>query len=700
MSNIFLKIINMLNGPITPYPEVWSTDPAVQDALRSSGETTPMGNFFVMAIRTISSYFDRAVAGAIDGIFTFLQTLADIDIFGHDVIEVFATRVYVLIALFMLFKLSFVLIKYLLDPEQFASKDAGFSKMVSKAMIALVLLVLVPFMFSIVFNLQGVILRNQVLEKVIFGVETELANTHSKVISYATYAPFNSPNRELVGDSCSGNDLDECLGKLAEVVDPKEGARVLGTYKMAVDEQDAQLLLSPTLINATTTDNKFIFNYGIPLNFFAGIVVFLIILSFCFDVAIRSVKLGFLQLIAPIPIIASIEPKSDIFSKWLKTTITTFFDLFIRLSAIYFALFIITITNNQLYSFSTQSQVEGSGWLRFFILMGALLFAKQMPKLITDITGLKMDGSFSLNPMSRLSQVPAVGKLGSALVGGVGGAVAGGIAGAASGNVRLGALHGAGTGLQSGAKDTSWAGAKDAKDPHAFSAGFKGAYKNISGKEYSILSSERIHGMMNEDLVKSQLAEPKNNIKMAKERMTELSYNSKVLDKLYGDAGKGYATAKDPEAKSKYKSEMMDLQSKMKANASAQKKYEDIIEVNKDRIKDIESFWDYDKSSKKSYSKTMYKDQDNIGEDFQKAEEEFKRVIGEDFSRNYDDDDFGGSTPPPNSSSGGTSAPPPRNSGGSGPSTPPSSNSSVSTPGGNRMNVQGGTERDSGIWTP
>ena len=61
-----------------------------------------------------------------------------------------------------------------------------------------------------------------------------------------------------------------------------------------------------------------------------------------------------------------------------------------------------------------------SNWLlSAFVIIGLLLFAKQVPQLIEDITGIKSEKAFSAGKM---------GMFGAALAGGVGGAIVGGAA--------------------------------------------------------------------------------------------------------------------------------------------------------------------------------------------------------------------------------------------------------------------------------
>ena len=51
-----------------------------------------------------------------------------------------------------------------------------------------------------------------------------------------------------------------------------------------------------------------------------------------------------------------------------------------------------------------------SGWMailvQVMIIIGLLIFANQIPKLIEGITGIKASGNFSLNPLKTITQSP------------------------------------------------------------------------------------------------------------------------------------------------------------------------------------------------------------------------------------------------------------------------------------------------------
>ena len=65
-----------------------------------------------------------------------------------------------------------------------------------------------------------------------------------------------------------------------------------------------------------------------------------IILVYCLDLGLRAVKLAFYEIIAPLPIIVRVIPSlSKVFSSWIKATLSTYAEVFIRIAVLYFAIF-------------------------------------------------------------------------------------------------------------------------------------------------------------------------------------------------------------------------------------------------------------------------------------------------------------------------------------------------------------------------
>ncbi len=62
--------------------------------------------------------------------------------------EQITARLYVVLAVFMIFKLAFSLIQYLVNPDQVNDKQAGMGKMVSRTATAFIMLIGVPIIFT------------------------------------------------------------------------------------------------------------------------------------------------------------------------------------------------------------------------------------------------------------------------------------------------------------------------------------------------------------------------------------------------------------------------------------------------------------------------------------------------------------------------------------------------------------------------
>lgn len=430
--------------------------------------------------RTLLFWLDSIVYKFIPTVYNLLVNIAETSIFSEDVFTFFSNRIYTLLGVFMLFKVSFSILTYIVDPDAFTDKNKGFGKLISNIIITLVLLILTPFIFTYAMELQGIILKDNLIGKLFStnGVNTTVVADPGNTMAYETFKAFYyfdvDRYPECDSDNFTGNNADfSCIENISSIEDTAslrknlEYAHFTGSISVYLD--------SGIAIMRDSNDN-YVMTYTTIFSTITGVVMILLLIVFCFDIAIRSVKLGFLRMLAPVPIISRIDPKKgkDVFDKWVKTCINTYLDLFIRLLAIYFAIFVITqiIDLRFVDAVTGQEMGEVNPFVKVFIILGALMFAKQLPKLIEDLTGMKMDGKFTLNPMSKLREVPGVEKVASTL----GGTVAGVSAGARVGNPLLGGLMGFAKGFSSAKLIGDGKG--------GLMAGANSTYKSLMGKDF------------------------------------------------------------------------------------------------------------------------------------------------------------------------------------------------------------------------
>lgn len=329
-------------------------------------------------VRSLFFAIDSIVYKFVDTIYSLFLEIANTSIFSQEMIDEFAGKIYALVGIFMLFKVSFSLLTYIINPDEFADKSKGMGKLVKNIVTSLMLFILVPMIFREAMDIQRIILKDDIIPRIFSTNEITVSSQDPSMGSYMAVTTFQAFYQ------IEGNyDLE-------------------GIFKTDVNQKDS-------------SDNYMV-KYTYIISTVVGVILLLILVSFCFDIAVRSVKLGFLRLIAPVPIMTRIDPKkgSELFSKWVKTCVSTYLDLFMRLTAIFFAIYIIKAvgdiaTGGGFVDAVTGEKIEVSIFVIVFLILGSLMFAKQLPKLIEDLFGIKLSGSFSLDPRKKLGEVPLVG---------------------------------------------------------------------------------------------------------------------------------------------------------------------------------------------------------------------------------------------------------------------------------------------------
>ena len=399
---------------------------------------------FIDIFRSLFFAIDSIVYGFIPDVYNFLVVLSKQEVFDVEQIQIIADNIYALLGVFIIFRLAFVLLKSIIDPDMLDDKEKGASKFVFRVVVALALITIIPWGFQQARNFQDVIIENNALQKIVFGEESaDLKNAGNTTASNALNAFITTE------DSGKSEDMKKALTKVIDG-DNTEAAEILNNKKD--DDKD-----------------KYIYNYSFIISTVCGIVIALILITFSIDVATRVAKLGFLQIIAPIAVFGYIEPKGTIFSKWLKVVVSTYLNLFLRLLSLYFATYIIGLVGDI-------PDEEVTGIIKTFLIMGILFFAKEAPKLLLTILGISEESISSLNPFKKLKDMPGAGVVGAA--GGIGakftGGAIGGVAGGLAANNRGGSFI---AGMAQGAK----AGFGNVKLGDAYKGGVTGMGKSLLG---------------------------------------------------------------------------------------------------------------------------------------------------------------------------------------------------------------------------
>ena len=392
--------------------------------------------FLNSMLQKIMLLLDSVIYWAVSMAYQLFIKLATLRLFDDSFFSDFANRIYAILGVFMLFYLAYALLNALINPDKL-SGDKGVSKIASNLVISLVLLGFIPTIFDYAYRLQNYILSSNLIGAVILNSSVTDPNNSELTVD-------NQEAMIRFGDSLAFTVMNTFINPDNYNVKLYDNYN-WWDYKADVLENSSYTKL-PALSDATTsaqrdvtTQEEVEVEYYVGISTIVGVFLLYIIVSFTLDLGVRVVKFAFCQLIAPVPIIMRAMPgKKSAFDKWLKTTLSIYFEVFVRVAIMYMAVYFV----RALYLNWDWTRFDGiMGKLALVVVMlGIFAFAKQAPKMLSDILGIE-SGNLKLGIGEKLKAGGFFA--GGALLGaGVTGLVQRGISGIANIGNQWGATHG------------------------------------------------------------------------------------------------------------------------------------------------------------------------------------------------------------------------------------------------------------------
>ncbi len=399
-----------------------------------------LGDWANSIFQSIMLWIDSVVYWFAAQCYQLFMKLSMAQIFDNNFYSDFANRIYSILGVFMLFYLAYALLNALVDPDKLTKGDKSVSKLASNLVISLVILGLLPATFEYAYRLQNYVLSSNVIGSLIFGTPTidPTDDSENSMIRYGDAISFTVLNTFLNSDNYNVRLSD----KSKTWFDIKYEILHDGVYSSLPGLADS-IVHGANLVGENAGQSVTV-DYKVVISTIAGIYLCYIMLSFTLDLGVRVAKLAFCQLVAPIPVIMRAMPgKKGTFDKWLKLTLSVFFEIFVRVAIMYISIYLINgLVDSDIWDSFFSGGIQGKLAL-VVIIMGILTFAKQAPKMISDVLGID-SGSLKLGIGEKLK--------------------AGGFfKGASMAGVGLGMLGGGATGLvRNGIKgiQNTWADAK------------------------------------------------------------------------------------------------------------------------------------------------------------------------------------------------------------------------------------------------
>ncbi len=380
---------------------------------------------FIGEIRTALFFIDQVAYSLIDNAYNLIVAFSKASFFKDGTVEVIMKNTYIVIGLFALFKIALLLVNALVSPDKLFDKDKGLGVIVRNIVIMFALLIFVPILFKESMKIQETIVSGNYINK-LFGLNVPDNYKPGDMFKSQAILALVHPN-----DAFATREDDGYVKKDICHDDSTHCQAAIEDYNAALFGEKREHMFATLLghmgdyANDEDGVKTYVYDYSMLLTFVVGIAITYLLILFCFDLAERVIKLAILEVVSPLFIVTYIDPKSaksGPFNNWLKEVGSTYVGLYIRLAAL--ALIIILTTLWQQVDKST-IKVLG-GWGTIIFILSILIFAKNFPKWLGGLIGVK-DFDNGLGGLGkRLGSAALVGgmltKAGHGALGIVGGA--------------------------------------------------------------------------------------------------------------------------------------------------------------------------------------------------------------------------------------------------------------------------------------
>lgn len=296
-------------------------------------------------------------------------------------VDIIFQRIGLILGIFMVFRLTFSAITYLIDPDKMTDNQKGIGNIIKKVLIVIILLGTTQYLFKKAYELQDKLIKSQIIEKILLpGFSTnEIEENNGANIAWYVFSQFYTYNESAGGSKCSN-----AIKLTEDGFKYSEEPTLKGAYGCLNERERG-------IFDFTKEDEEdYYINFNGILALLVGVVLVWIIITYTFQVGVRVIQLAYLEIIAPIPIMMYLMPSGeDKLKKWGQQCLTTFLDFFIRLAIMNFAILIIMslISSNNsafLEQFSATSIIQ-KGYIIVVMIVATLIFAKKAPDLLKEI---------------------------------------------------------------------------------------------------------------------------------------------------------------------------------------------------------------------------------------------------------------------------------------------------------------------------
>lgn len=348
--------------------------------------------------RSLSFTITQLVYPLISYLYNIFELIAKNQFFTNSDIEALSQNIYIIISACMLFTLGLKLLSAIVNPDALDGGGQGGngSKRTAKSiffsiLISLFLIIMIPIGFGYLYDIQANVLDNQLVEKIVLGTDTSEDHAPGQILASYAFASFCHPNETVSVESIAN-----------------DGGNL---YNLAITENIEYIRDMDGVINSKT-DGEYDIEYHAILSPAVGLFLTYEMILTCIDIALRSIKLGLLQLITSVVLCGYVVAGTDLLKRWAKEVMSTYINVFLKVAAMSFMVYGLSLLEDFLDSLNFSEDDAGfwsRGLIRVFVIIGLLQLVKQIPDLINKIFGTNIKSRGGIR--GRLGEMAAVGDL-------------------------------------------------------------------------------------------------------------------------------------------------------------------------------------------------------------------------------------------------------------------------------------------------
>lgn len=312
----------------------------------------------------LSTLISNLVYPLIPRLYTLFMDISNFQFLNEKFVYSIWNNLYVLVGVVVLFAIAIKLISAMVNPDTLGDNKKGVKGAYFRAIFAVILIFVTPFLFRFVFNLQNDLLSDNFLVTRIFGYKID-NETGGQMLAWETFSAFCVPVNEE-GVPLTWDDLTEEEKKENKYMFYFASNWNIDFSQYALTEIYTQDMLSsavPTTISimlgapefgsSTTLSSEYStkktgFEYHSILCPLAGLLVAYEMVLLCMDAFFRAAKLAVLELMLPI-VLGAYVFDAEILKKWAKEFFSTYIIIFLKVIAIGFMVIIIHVLKGVLF---------------------------------------------------------------------------------------------------------------------------------------------------------------------------------------------------------------------------------------------------------------------------------------------------------------------------------------------------------------